>query len=201
MSTPSSHFDKHRTVYFRPTLAWNQQHNKRREIKICFSKISVDAGIARNCLSQTGKTLLTKFLRKKLLFGAQELGKCQVIADVDSHDLAARSFVHTEVEKKSKLVAGAFGEGDQAASKKPALREGLLAQGWSFGVLWSLFSLILQTGLAIELLKFLALRKDLLFGVMNLRRCKSLPPDSSRRLCAPKFWTFCWSDNGRMRFL
>ena len=57
-----------------------------------------------------------------------------MIVDVNSRDPEARSFVYTEVEKKSELVAGVFGEGERAASKKPALREGFAAQGWLFGV-------------------------------------------------------------------
>ena len=55
-----------------------------------------------------------------------------MIADVDSPDPEAR-FVYTKVEKKTELVTGVFGEGERAASKKPALREGFAAQGWLFG--------------------------------------------------------------------
>ena len=57
-----------------------------------------------------------------------------MIADVDSRDPEARSFVYTEVEKKTELVTGVLGEGERAASKEPALREGFAAQGWLFGV-------------------------------------------------------------------
>ena len=93
-------------------------------------------GIARNGHLQSSKTLLTKFFRKNhwFCFLARQRGKCQVIADVDSCDLEARPFNYTEVEKKTELVSGVFGEGERAASKKPALREGFAAQGWSFGV-------------------------------------------------------------------
>ena len=57
-----------------------------------------------------------------------------MIEDVDSRDLEARSSVYTEVEKKTELFAGVFGEGERAASKKPALDKGFAAQGWSFGI-------------------------------------------------------------------
>ena len=57
-----------------------------------------------------------------------------MIADVNSRNLEVQSFVYTEVEEKSELVTGVFGEGEQAASKTPALREGLASRGWSFGV-------------------------------------------------------------------
>ena len=62
-----------------------------------------------------------------------------MIVDVDSRDLAARSFVHTKVERKTEIVTGVFGERERAASKKTALREGLATQGWSFGVFGSSF--------------------------------------------------------------
>ena len=49
-------------------------------------------------------------------------GKFQAIVDIaDSHDLEARSFIYTEIEKKTELVAGVLGEGERGASKKPAL--------------------------------------------------------------------------------
>ena len=35
--------------------------------------------------------------------------------------------------EKTELVAGVLGEVERAAKKKPALREGLALQGWSFG--------------------------------------------------------------------
>ena len=51
-----------------------------------------------------------------------------MIADIESRDLEARSFNYTEVEKKkTELVAGVFGEGERAATKKPALRTGFAA--------------------------------------------------------------------------
>ena len=57
-----------------------------------------------------------------------------MIVDVERRGLGAWSFNYTEVEKKTELVAGVFGEGERAASKKPALHTGFAAQGWSFGV-------------------------------------------------------------------
>ena len=73
-----------------------------------------------------------------------------MIADVDGRDPDARSFVYSEVEKKkTELVTGVFGGRERTASKKPALRELRVCRSrmviWRF---WSLFWLILQTGLA-----------------------------------------------------
>ena len=71
-----------------------------------------------------------------------------MIADADSRNPEAQSFVYTEVEKETELVTGVFGEGERAASKKPALREGFAASRVVIWRFWSLFGLILQTGLA-----------------------------------------------------
>ena len=81
-------------------------------------------------------------------FLARKRGKCQVIADVNSRDPAARLFVHTEVEKKNWTRRGCVWcmgtSSEQVASF--AWRVGhTRVIIWRF---WPLFSLILQTGLA-----------------------------------------------------
>ena len=91
--------------------------------------------VTRNGQSQTGKTLLRKLWWKKHWFLARKRG--EVSGDRGRPQVRPSSAVirwSWSWEKKTKLVTGVFGEGERAASKKSALREGLVPQGWYFGV-------------------------------------------------------------------
>ena len=134
---------------------------------------------------------LTKFLQNhSFCLLARQRGKFQAIADVaDSHDQEARSFIYTEVEKKKRNLSRVcwVKRNEEQARSQPCVK-GLPRKGGHLAYLVALVANFTDWSCR-KLLIFLGLRKDLLIGIM-IAVVESLPPDSSRRYCAPKFWTF-----------
>ena len=149
--------------------------------------------IARNGHLQTGKTLLTKFSRKtywlcSLTRQRGKVRKSQVIADVDSRDPEARSFVCTEVGKILNSSRVCLVKGNEQRARSQPCVKGLALKG---GYLAFLVALLANfTGQSCRnLLVLLALRKDLPIGKW-IAFVEHLPSDISGRYFAPTFWTF-----------
>ena len=127
-------------------------------------------------------------------------GKCQVIADVDSRDLEARSFNYTEAEKtKLNLSRVCLVKGNEQRARNQPCVQGLPHRGGHLAFLVALLANFTDRS-CWKLLIFLAIRKDLPIGIMN-RRCRKFACWLFEKTLRFKVLDIPLSDNGCMCFL